>query len=73
MSHIFQQMHCRIGGLDSTLLYQVALTGVSCPASGMDLLQQVCQHLAPLALKKVISSSVHFEWELPIIGDSKNE
>ena len=37
--HIFQQMHCRIAGLDSILQYQVALTSVFCPAPGMDPLQ----------------------------------
>ena len=42
MSHISQQMHCRIARLDSTLQYQVALIDVSCPAPGMDPLQQAC-------------------------------
>ena len=36
MPHIVQQMHCRIARLDSILQYQVAWTGVSYPAPGMD-------------------------------------
>ena len=37
----FLTSYCRIAGLDSTLQCQVALTDVSCPAPGMDLLANI--------------------------------
>ena len=43
---------CRIAGLDSILQCQVALTGVCCPAPGMDPQKLKYQHLAPSALKR---------------------
>ena len=46
MPHVFPQMHCRIARLNSILQYQVALTGVSYPAPGMDHLLSEHPHSA---------------------------
>ena len=61
MSHIFQQMPCRIARLDSILQYQVALTGVFFFAQHLGwILYYQYAYIWHLQLpKKLISSSVY--------------